>query len=256
MSGIIADGSAETIQALDHGAGFAVLGNSRGSVVAGQPAGVGVIGVFGAPFAQAFPTGIGVAGLSDISNGVHGINGKGASTKLEVGSGVLGESENGNGVSGVSEHAVGVFGKGRVAGRFEGDVNVNGKLLVNGSDIVERIQLLENLLQRLFAQPRIPSPGGHPSISVVHESNPDLVIVSGRDFTPGSVVRVRFTTDNGQSHKELTQMASQFGDFDLLRIAFPFINPQGNRIFIAATDGRLDRTDFEGLLWSNTVSST
>ena len=46
MSGSILDGTAETIQALDHGAGFGVLGNSRGSVIVNQSVGAGIIGVF------------------------------------------------------------------------------------------------------------------------------------------------------------------------------------------------------------------
>jgi hypothetical protein len=82
-------------------------------------------------------TGFGVAGLSASGTGIHGVNGKGASTNLNVGSGILGESEFGNGVSGVSERHIGVFAKGPVAGRFEGNVEVTGDIQLVNADVAE-----------------------------------------------------------------------------------------------------------------------
>jgi hypothetical protein len=116
MSGSIVDGSAETIQALDHGAGFAVLGNSRGSVVAGQAVGAGVIGVFGAPFAQPFPKHVGVAGVNE-EGPVGFLAGRDPLFNQHAGvfgesdqRGVFGNSPGGFGVAGLSARGVGVHG--------------------------------------------------------------------------------------------------------------------------------------------------
>jgi hypothetical protein len=119
-----------------HGDGgrVGVSGNSQANTgVSGVGGKVGVSGAStdGIGVTAKSSSGTGVVGESSSGTGVHGINGKGASAKTNVGSGVWGESENGNGVSGISQNAIGVFGKGgRLAGRFEGDVEVEGDIRV------------------------------------------------------------------------------------------------------------------------------
>jgi hypothetical protein len=82
--------------------------------------------------------GRGVEGWATDSEGVVGISTNGSGVWGQAGAsgtGVVGTSKNGVGVAGASEDpetGVGVLGRGgRVAGRFEGDVEVTGKITVN-----------------------------------------------------------------------------------------------------------------------------
>lgn len=98
-----------------------------------------------------FPPVIGVSTTADRA-GVEGRNQDG-------GRGVVGDAPNPNGI--------GVFGRGgRLAGRFEGNVEITGKLSVAGEDIQNAIQSLiqeiDSLKQRVdkLEHPEIPAPGG------------------------------------------------------------------------------------------------
>ena len=101
------------------GNGNGVFGKSdaaTASGVAGESA--NGIGVFG-------------QGVTGVRGQSFGTNGNGVFGKSDAGetSGVAGESQNGNGVFGSSQSGIAVFGKGgRLAGRFEGDVEVTGNL--------------------------------------------------------------------------------------------------------------------------------
>lgn len=85
-------------------------------------------------------TGVGVSGESQTLIGVSGVtqdaNNAGVlGTNTAGGWGVTGRSDGatGTGVSGESANGIGVHGKGgRLAGRFDGAVNVNGGLFVDG----------------------------------------------------------------------------------------------------------------------------
>ena len=111
----------------------------------------GGIGVFGIS-----DSATGVAGNSDSGDGVVGRGHQGVVGVGRAGAGVLGESDGdgvfgrgnrgvvgvadaGTGVEGNSTSGVGVFGKGgRLAGRFEGDVEVTGDIrLTTGQDFAE-----------------------------------------------------------------------------------------------------------------------
>lgn len=120
----------------------------------------GVVGINDDPSDNA---GAGVYGESAKGEGVRGIShspfhGAIVGTCDNSGQGVFGESAQGEGVRGVSHspshggvvgtndhlQGVGVFGQGgRLAGQFEGAVEVTGALTVQGSDIVARIHALE-----------------------------------------------------------------------------------------------------------------
>jgi hypothetical protein len=71
----------------------------------------------------------GVLGTSQSSRGVGGIS--------ETDIGVFGVSTSGQGVRGQSVGGIGVFGTGRVAGRFEGDVEVTGDIRLVHADCAE-----------------------------------------------------------------------------------------------------------------------
>jgi hypothetical protein len=116
----------------DSTSGMGVVGTSGTSVgVEGDSAiGIGVrgtsstsIGVYGNS-----ESGVGVYGNSSTTDGVKGISG----TK----GGVVGESTTGDGVAGVACNSdcggAGVFGAGKLAGGFNGNVGISGDLSVTG----------------------------------------------------------------------------------------------------------------------------
>jgi hypothetical protein len=236
MSGTILGGDAETIEALDRGKGYAVFGNSNESI-RGSHIGVGVLGVFGAPLAGVFDfpervavaginnaEGIGVAGLSARSAGVYGINGKGASKKPDVGSGVWGESERGTGVVGISEinagvHGIngkadevrpdrgsgvlgestlnpgvigisvkhiGVYGKGGLrAAFFEGDVEVTGDIFLRNADCAEEFDIAEAEEVEPGAVMVINEEGALQQSRQAYDKTVAGVISGAGNFTPG-----------------------------------------------------------------------
>ncbi|MEJ7680535.1 MAG: hypothetical protein WKG06_22320 [Segetibacter sp.] len=102
-------------------------------------------------------TQFGVVGISHESAGVKGVSERGrgtegVSTESEgvVGfstksTGVLGQADGaGNGVEGTSKLGIGVFGKGgRLAGLFQGDVEVTGDIrLTGGNDVAEHFSVI------------------------------------------------------------------------------------------------------------------
>lgn len=111
--------------------GTAVLGqSSAGSGVVGQAAG-GQPGVFGVG-----NSGAGVQGLSTNSAGVRGdsVNNAGVIGTANGGNGVSGLSATGFAVFGNSPGGIGVFGVSTsgVAGRFDGNVSINGDFSATG----------------------------------------------------------------------------------------------------------------------------
>jgi hypothetical protein len=114
-------------------------------------------GVVGINDSQTDGAGAGVFGESKKGEGVRGIShsrfhGGVVGTCDNEGAGVFGESTNGEGVRGVSHSAahaavvgtndnpagIGIFGKGgRLAGRFEGDVEVTGDIRLVNADCAE-----------------------------------------------------------------------------------------------------------------------
>ncbi len=57
---------------------------------------------------------------------------------------MLGRALQGAGVRGESSTGIGVFGKGKLAGHFQGDVRVTGALLHDGADCAEDFEILEH----------------------------------------------------------------------------------------------------------------
>jgi len=108
---------------------FGVSGSSASGIgVSGESASnVGVLGKS--------PHSFGVQGVSETNHGVHGdsVSGRGVQGKSQTFFGVSGSSESGIGVGGESTNGIGVFGKGgALAGRFEGQVEITGNVLVGG----------------------------------------------------------------------------------------------------------------------------
>lgn len=133
----------------DHG----VLGISKiGTGVHGFSEGTGT-GVFGECKA-----GTGVQGVSETWRGVFGYSRDEAGVVGESGkfhavwalshgpqtAGVFGANDAGGfGVLGISDHGIGIHGKGKLAGRFEGDVEVHGNIHVNGDVILPNADCAE-----------------------------------------------------------------------------------------------------------------
>lgn len=85
-------------------------------------------------------SGIGVHGISKTADGVFGSSeqGRGVVGVAKVATGVEGNSTNGAGVFGSSQTGIGLHGKGgRLAGFFEGDVEVTGDIRLANADCAE-----------------------------------------------------------------------------------------------------------------------
>ncbi len=153
--------NAEAMNAISHSAGHAAvvaINDANGVGVQGRSgANVGVVGESntGRGVMGISNGNLGVSGESQLFPGVrgHSVNGRGTegfSDNLEgvVGiskqsTGVLGISEaNGDGVNGQSALGIGVHGKGgRLAGFFEGDVEVTGDIRLANADCAEDFEV-------------------------------------------------------------------------------------------------------------------
>lgn len=119
--------------------GFGVFGESQGSGVVGKSATWHAV----AGFSESTTGGFGIygeaigPGVVGISKTWHGVYGETPSTT--GGAGVWGEHKgDGSGVVGISKNGAGVFGKGgRLAGFFEGDVEVTGDIRLTNADCAE-----------------------------------------------------------------------------------------------------------------------
>lgn len=129
--------------------GFGVYGEglTGGSGVVGKSKGWHAVGGFsesttGGAGLYGEATGPGVIGVSKTWHGVYG-----ETPSTTGGAGVWGEHKGGgSGVVGVSHTGVGVYGKGgRVAGFFEGDVEVTGDIRLTNADFAEDFTIAADL---------------------------------------------------------------------------------------------------------------
>jgi hypothetical protein len=172
------------------------------------------------------------------------------------------------GVSGVSVGGVGIHGSGKIAGFFEGDVNIYGALVVNQKNLVDQIASLQASVDELRLS-KMTVRGQKGTVATRDEDRPKLDIIfdglanfsfSGTGFDANSNVIVTFTFDRGGTINsyEWTYKSNPIGSL------YPG-NPQGvsgyvplplspgDHIIAAAYDGRPDLNDSTGLLWSITV---
>jgi hypothetical protein len=155
-AGVIGESSEfNGVRGISHAAGHgAVVGvnDNKGPGVLGHSGGAGVwgestdwLGVFGYSKSQhgvwgESPAGSGVVGVAKLWHGVYG-----ETQSTTGGVGVWGEHKgNGTGVVGLSNSGVGVHGKGgRLAGYFEGDVEVTGDIRLINADCAEDFDICE-----------------------------------------------------------------------------------------------------------------
>ena len=134
-----------------------IYGKGKDAGVSGESDGIGVKGVTRGKYgigvhgeADSPEGGAGVVGVTKSWIGVHGISkekgGHGVMGEVqhtEGGAGVIGKSKNWIGVHGESEKKIGVLGKGPIAGRFEGDVEVTGDVKLINADCAEDFSINE-----------------------------------------------------------------------------------------------------------------
>ncbi len=124
--GVYAESQVNGLQAEGGANGVYAKGKSWCGVIGISESTTGGFGVYGANTTG----GTGVVGESKGWIGVYG-----KSESATGGAGVMGEA--------VGQGAVGVYGKGRVAGRFEGDVEVTGDIRLLNADCAEDFDICE-----------------------------------------------------------------------------------------------------------------
>jgi hypothetical protein len=253
---------------------------------AGVPGGNGVFGHTTVPNASGVfgahnNGGTGVFGNSDKGDGVRGrtgasdksglVAGNDATTPAPVGvpggngvfgyttvpnaSGVFGAHNNGGtGVFGLSQKGIGIHGAGKVAGHFDGNVEVMGDLILNGasfSDLLRRVAALEQEVARLTGT--VPPPSTKPSISVSSRGSGSgaQFTVTGSGFLANKIVTIRVVDD------ALNMTSFQQSSDASCRISanLSYSCSSGHSLAFSANDGRPDPNDLTGILWSNTVTT-
>ena len=134
----------------------------------------GVLGIANVAF------GNGVTGMSNVSNGVHGINGNGAGKAPRQGAGVWGESDNGYGVWGASAH--------NVAGHFEGDVEVTGDIRLTNQDCAEDFEIADAEEAEPGTVMVVKNDGALQSGEQAYDRRVAGVVSGAGDFRPGIIL--------------------------------------------------------------------
>jgi len=213
-------------------------------------------------------SGIGIHGISKTADGVFGNSekGRGVVGVAKVATGVEGNSTSGDGVFGSSLSGIGVHGKGgRLAGFFEGGVEVTGDLTAKGisiKDLLQRIARLEDDVNNLRNQIS-PASGGAssggttssiPQIGVIREGAGagSVFVIEGSGFLPNKTVTVR-VVDEGFNTRTFSQSSDASGKIGI-RLSLSCIS--GLTLHFSATDSRPSSDDITGVLWSNTFTTT
>ena len=207
--------------------------------------------------------GWGVAGESKTGLGVRGfcVSGAGVFGDSTTAPGVEGNSTSSTGVFGHSKTGIGVHGKGgRLAGFFEGNVEVTDNLTVRGVSLqisLQRIQQLEQQvaqIQQRLAGASSDQATSTPQITVMREGTGQAASFTfqGTGFLPSRLVTVR-VVDDQLSTLNFQQNADAGGKFTF-RQAIACIS--GKALHISATDSRPNANDPTGVLWSNTFTTT
>jgi len=164
----------------------------------------------------------GVEGASTDGPGVYGgsVKGRGVVGVANVATGVEGNSTDGAGVYGSSVKGIGVYGKGgRLAGFFEGDVEVTGDIRLTNADCAEDF----DVAGAVTVEPGTVMVLGHEgALSESHQAYDKRVagVISGAgDYKPGIVLDKRRTAGNRQPvallGKVFCKVDAQFGAIEV-----------------------------------------
>ncbi|WHZ26430.1 MAG: hypothetical protein OJF51_001225 [Nitrospira sp.] len=125
----------------------------------------------------------GVAGANDEGNG-FGVYGRSARA-----AGVQGESKEGNGVAGISTSGMGVYGKGgRLAGFFEGDVEVTGDIRLTNADCAEDFDIAETAIAEPGTVMVLNESGALQPSHHAYDKRVAGVVSGAGDYRPGIVL--------------------------------------------------------------------
>ncbi|MFM0231085.1 hypothetical protein [Paraburkholderia sediminicola] len=234
--------------------------NSRGFLGGIDPVFSQRVGVYGQSFQH------GVIGLTTTAEGKSGtgVYGGPASRDGSAGGscvGVRGETYTGVAVQGRS------LDKSGKAGHFIGDVVIDGTITGPGGDLEARIAELENVvaahektISALLAhlnglQPRVDASARAPQIFEPQNFSDDLDVLDlhldGREFLPTTTVTLWVADASNSPPAKASEAGSDAAGSVHFRVQMPNTS---HKLFFAATDGRLDRHDLTGLLWSGTAS--
>ncbi len=136
-------------------------------------------------------SGIGVHGISTTADGVFGNSeqGRGVVGVAKVAIGVEGNSTSGAGVYGSSQTDIGVHGKGgRLAGFFEGDVEVTGDIRLTNADCAEDFDIAGLANVEPGTVMVIDSEGALRESDQAYDKRVAGVISGAGDFKPGIVL--------------------------------------------------------------------
>jgi len=168
------------------------------------------------------PGSFGVQGISETNHGVHGdsTSGRGVVGTSQTFFGVSGESKSGDGVFGISDSGIGVHGKGgRLAGFFDGDVEVTGDLRLLNADCAEDF----DVFGAVKAEPgTVMVLGNEGVLSESYQAYDKRVagVISGAgNYKPGIVMDKQQTSGNRQPvalmGKVFCKVDAQFGAIEV-----------------------------------------
>jgi hypothetical protein len=170
-----------------------------------------------------FAVSVNAVGLRAVSENARALE---ATAKKGTGEGVVAQSDGGDGVFGISATGIGVHGKGgKLAGLFEGDVAVTGKITVHGDIVLANADCAEDFDisgQDPVEPGTVMVLGSEGSLSASQRAYDKRVagVISGAgDYRPGIVLDQRETKSNRQPiallGKVFCKVDAQFGSIEI-----------------------------------------
>lgn len=165
----------------------------------------------------------GIRGSSDIGRGVEGwaTNSEGVVGISTNGNGVWGQTEgSGVGVLGTSKSGIGVYGKGgRLAGFFEGDVEVTGDIRLTNADCAEDFDVSGTVKLEPGTVMVLGNEGTLSESQQAYDKRVAGVISGAGDYKPGIILDTQQTLGNrqpiGLMGKVFCKVDAQFGAIEV-----------------------------------------
>ncbi len=204
-----------------------VVGNSLGAgagVIGVSESGTGVEGksTSGRGMVAESDTNFGLRATSRTTAGVRGssIEGRGVEGQSTNSDGVVGNTDAGAGVIGISNKGIGVHGKGgRLAGLFEGDVEVTGDIRLANADCAEDFDVAGVVKVEPGTVMVLGNEGTLFESQQAYDKRVAGVISGAGDYKPGIVLDKRQTQGNRQPialmGKVFCKVDAQFGAIEV-----------------------------------------
>ena len=196
----------------ESGNGTGVWGfSSAGNGVRGESAAEGGAGIFGVAEAK---------GAGGVIGHAHAVDGRGVYGESGNGTGVWGFSKAGNGVFGASEQGIGICGKGgRLAGFFEGDVEVTGDIRLINADCAEDFDVSGAVKVEPGTVMVLGHEGALSESQAAYDKRVAGVISGAGNYKPGIVLDKQQTAGNRQPvalmGKVFCKVDAQFGAIEV-----------------------------------------